>query len=97
MALSPLTLAAATFTLCADAPLTNCVVDGDTFWVNGEKVRLADINAPETHQADCPAEQALGDRATGRPGSCWSCSMPGYLCWRSKAAPLTAMAERCGW
>jgi endonuclease YncB( thermonuclease family) len=70
MALSPLTLAAAAFTLCADAPRTNCVVDGDTFGVNGEKVRLADINAPETHQAGCPAEQALADPAAAGPAQC---------------------------
>ena len=57
---------AATFALCAEGPRTTCVVDGDTFWLQGEKVRIADINAPETHSAGCPAEQALGDRATRR-------------------------------
>lgn len=56
-------LAAATFTLCGDAPRITCVVDGDTFWLNGEKIRIADINAPETHEAGCAAEQALGDQA----------------------------------
>lgn len=66
MALSLLTLAAATFALCAEGPRTTCVVDGDTFWLHGEKVRIADINAPETHRAGCEAEQALGDRATRR-------------------------------
>lgn len=65
MALSLLTLTAA-FTLCAEAPRTNCVVDGDTFWIGGEKVRLVDINAPETQQAGCAAERALGDRAKHR-------------------------------
>ncbi len=59
-------LAAATFALCAEGPRTTCVVDGDTFWLNGEKVRIADINAPETHGAGCASEQALGDRATRR-------------------------------
>ena len=62
----PLLMLAATFALCAEGPRTTCVVDGDTFWLNGEKVRIADINAPETHSAGCPAEQALGDRATRR-------------------------------
>ena len=62
----PLILLAATFALCAEGPRTTCVVDGDTFWLNGEKVRIADINAPETHSAGCPAEQQLGDRATWR-------------------------------
>ena len=57
---------AASFALCAEGPRTTCVVDGDTFWLNGEKVRIADINAPETHSAGCPEEQALGDRATVR-------------------------------
>ena len=62
----PLLMLAAPFALCAEGPRTTCVVDGDTFWLNGEKVRIADINAPETHSAACPAEQALGDRATRR-------------------------------
>jgi endonuclease YncB( thermonuclease family) len=65
MPLTLLTLAAS-FALCAEGPRTTCVVDGDTFWLNGEKVRIADINAPETHSAGCPEEQALGDRATVR-------------------------------
>ena len=62
----PLLMLAATFALCAEGPRTTCVVDGDTFWLQGEKVRIADINAPETHSAGCPAEQALGERATRR-------------------------------
>jgi len=45
---------------------TNCVVDGDTFWMEGEKIRVADIDAPETHPARCSYEQELGDRATDR-------------------------------
>ena len=57
---------AAGIALCGSSPRTTCVVDGDTFWLNGEKVRIADINAPETHSAGCPAEQALGDRAALR-------------------------------
>ena len=61
-----LSLLAAAFALCAEGPRTTCVVDGDTFWLNGEKVRIADINAPETHGAGCPAEQLLGERATRR-------------------------------
>lgn len=54
---------AATFALCSGTPRVTCVVDGDTFWLHGEKVRIADINAPETVQARCPREQALGQRA----------------------------------
>jgi len=66
MALLALTLSAAAFALCPAGPRTTCVVDGDTFWLDGEKVRIADINAPETHSARCAYEQALGDAATRR-------------------------------
>jgi endonuclease YncB( thermonuclease family) len=65
MPLATLVLAAA-FTLCSPRPRINCVVDGDTFWVSGEKVRIADINAPETHGAECADEQARGEAATRR-------------------------------
>ena len=43
-----------------------CVVDGDTFWFKGTKIRIADIDTPEVSQPRCPAEKALGDRATNR-------------------------------
>lgn len=65
MAISLFALAAS-FTLCAGEARSTCVVDGDTFWLNGEKVRIADINAPETHGAHCPAEARLGEAATRR-------------------------------
>jgi endonuclease YncB( thermonuclease family) len=58
--------AAALFALCPEGPRFTCVVDGDTFWLNGEKVRIADINAPETHDAGCRDEQARGEKATRR-------------------------------
>lgn len=61
-----LSLAAAAFALCSTSPRVSCVVDGDTFWLEGEKVRLADINAPETAQAGCPAERARGEAAKHR-------------------------------
>jgi endonuclease YncB( thermonuclease family) len=61
-----LSLSAAAFALCAAGPRDTCVVDGDTFWLHGQKIRIADINAPETHQAGCPAEQRQGERATRR-------------------------------
>ena len=65
-AMSATLVLAATFALCAAAPRETCVVDGDTFWLNGEKVRIADINAPETHHAACPDEAVRGDRAKRR-------------------------------
>lgn len=44
----------------------NCVVDGDTIWLKGVKIRIADIDAPETHDPRCASEKELGDRATRR-------------------------------
>jgi len=55
----------ATFDHCEKIRHT-CVVDGDTFWLNGEKVRIADIDTPEISQPQCAAEKQLGDRATNR-------------------------------
>jgi len=57
---------AARFGLCKWGGGTNCVVDGDTFWIDGEKVRVADIDAPETHPSHCAGEARLGDAATLR-------------------------------
>lgn len=62
----PAILLAAAFALCDTGPRTTCVVDGDTFWLDGEKVRIADINAPETHQAACASEAQRGAAATRR-------------------------------
>lgn len=58
--------AAAHFGLCYTGAGTNCVVDGDTFWSEGVKIRVADIDAPETHPPRCPREANLGNRATLR-------------------------------
>ncbi len=44
----------------------NCVVDGDTLYLKGVKIRIADIDAPETHEPKCAEEKSLGDRATQR-------------------------------
>ena len=54
------------FTMCHTGGGTNCVVDGDTFWMDGEKVRIADIDTPETHPARCAEEARLGAAATER-------------------------------
>lgn len=56
----------ADFALCHSGGGTNCVVDGDTFWFRGEKIRIADIDTPETHGPRCPSEAALGAQATAR-------------------------------
>lgn len=54
------------FGLCVWGGGENCVVDGDTFYLDGAKIRIAGIDAPETHDYKCPSEKALGDRATER-------------------------------
>lgn len=54
------------FGFCYTGGGYNCVVDGDTIWLAGQKVRLADIDAPETHDYRCTEEKVLGDRATQR-------------------------------
>ncbi len=54
------------FGLCHTGGGRNCVVDGDTFWLAGEKIRIADIDAPETHPPNCDAEAAKGAAATRR-------------------------------
>ncbi len=53
------------FTICGRKPVT-CVVDGDTFWLEGEKIRIADINTPEIRSPQCAAERTLGVRAAAR-------------------------------
>ena len=45
---------------------SDCVFDGDTFRYRGEKIRIADIDAPETRDAKCASEAQLGARATDR-------------------------------
>jgi endonuclease YncB( thermonuclease family) len=54
------------FGSCHTGGGTNCVVDGDTFWIDGEKIRVADIDAPETHPSRCAEEARLGNAATDR-------------------------------
>lgn len=54
------------FGFCHTGGGTNCVVDGDTIWMDGENIRLMGFDTPETHEWECDAEKALGDRATQR-------------------------------
>jgi len=62
-----ITLAAAlAIAVCPSVgPRQTCVVDGDTVWIAGEKIRLLDIDAPEM-QGKCPRESALAIRARDR-------------------------------
>ena len=55
-----------TFSECSSGPRYTCVVDGDTLWLEGEKIRIADINTPEVGSPECALEAQLGAQATGR-------------------------------
>ncbi|MCK0530238.1 thermonuclease family protein [Sphingobium agri] len=59
-------LQAASFAMCDDGYRSDCVIDGDTFRLGGETIRIADIDTPETHPARCPEEASLGAQATER-------------------------------
>lgn len=54
------------FQNCATGTRQACVVDGDTIWLDGQKIRIADIDTPEVSEPRCSTELALGNRATGR-------------------------------
>ncbi|WP_295531820.1 thermonuclease family protein [Novosphingobium sp. Chol11] len=54
------------FASCSGSNRITCVVDGDTFWYRGRKIRIADINAPEVSRPGCAREAALGAAATRR-------------------------------
>jgi endonuclease YncB( thermonuclease family) len=45
---------------------STCVVDGDTLWLNGEKIRIADIDTPEISSPKCQREYKLGILAKQR-------------------------------
>jgi endonuclease YncB( thermonuclease family) len=56
----------AAFTRCEGPDRVTCVVDGDTFWYRGLKIRIADINAPELGHPSCAREARLAETATRR-------------------------------
>lgn len=52
--------------VCSGSVRYHCVVDGDTLWIGGQKIRVADIDTPEVSEPSCASELALGHRATAR-------------------------------
>ncbi len=58
-------LIAAVLAVCAPGPRDNCVHDGDTVWLAGEKIRIADIDTPELN-GRCEHERRLALRAKNR-------------------------------
>jgi endonuclease YncB( thermonuclease family) len=57
---------AATFSHCEAGRRITCVVDGDTIWLSGEKIRIADIDAPELSPPRCETERVKGESAKRR-------------------------------
>lgn len=49
--------------LCGSAKRVTCLVDGDTLWLQGEKIRIEGLDAPEISQPKCSAERRLGNQA----------------------------------
>lgn len=47
---------------------TFILVDGDTVDISGERIRIANIDTPEIHHAQCDAEKRLGEVAKRRLG-----------------------------
>jgi endonuclease YncB( thermonuclease family) len=53
--------------ICSRGERVTCIVDGDTFWKDGVKYRLAGINTPGAGEnARCTKERLLADSATMR-------------------------------
>ena len=57
--------AAHSFVVCGTIRRT-CVVDGDTIWLDGVKIRIADIDTPEISSPQCDVEYERGIRARDR-------------------------------
>ncbi|MQB27310.1 thermonuclease family protein [Agrobacterium tumefaciens] len=54
------------FALCDETIRVNCVVDGDTIWFRSEKIRIADIDAPEIFSPHCRDERSIGEASRDR-------------------------------
>ena len=52
--------------ICSGPKRLTCVVDGDTFWLSGTKIRIAGIDAPELSKPQCKSERTLAEKATIR-------------------------------
>jgi endonuclease YncB( thermonuclease family) len=64
LAMATLPAVAADFRTCKGGHRVTCVVDGDTFWFRGEKIRVDGYDSPEMGQPKCsrPAAGAVEAR-----------------------------------
>lgn len=53
----------ASFGVCSGPVRNTCVVDGDTIWYRGEKIRLVGFDTPEITNPGCARERRLGEQA----------------------------------
>jgi endonuclease YncB( thermonuclease family) len=55
-------------TCCAVALVCRLLflLDGDTIWCDGERIRLMDFDSPETYRARCESERIAGYDAKAR-------------------------------
>jgi hypothetical protein len=83
---APSLIAQRSFPVCAGTVRITCVVDGDTFWLDEVKYRVADINTPEIGQPQCAREATLGREATSRFAQ---------LLYIALTATRTSMAASC--
>ena len=58
-----LSLAPRPMPVCRGSVRFNCVVDGDTVWIDGEKIRILNLDAPEVKGA-CAKESRIAAEAT---------------------------------
>ena len=56
----------ARFGACHGRSGANCTIDGDSLMYQGRQIRIADIDAPEIGDPQCPGERALGEAAEDR-------------------------------
>lgn len=54
------------FPICDGPERVTCVVDGDTIWYRGQKIRLVGFDTPEISNPGCDREARLGDWARMR-------------------------------
>lgn len=88
-------LQAAALPLCPPGPRDNCVVDGDTFWWGGEKMRLEDIDAPEV-RGRCKAERHLARLSTLRLADLLASPFTVEVTGRDRYERALVIARRAG-